>query len=902
MKHLYKLIPKGIKRGLRVKPAMTVLWGYLCFALLLTSCIEKDKHFLRDETYRNQVHEQFEKRKTEAANRSKALFSVFEDDKLNTEQREALEFLYAYMPLCDLADYDSEFFLKQIDASFLARDYFSWGKNIPETIFRHFVLVYRVNNEYLDTARIAFFNELKDRVKNLSMYDAALEVNHWCHEKVTYRGTDSRTSAPLALLRTSWGRCGEESTFTATALRAVGIPARQCYTPRWVHTDDNHAWVEVWIDGEWHYLGACEPEPELDMAWFTGPAKRAMMVHTNVFGWYTGPEEKNLEMPLYAKINLLQNYAETRAVKVQVVDENNQPVEGASVQFKVYNYAELYPISVNTTGKDGITSILSGIGDLMIWAHKNDNYGYKKSEPVEAMTIVRLDRKPGAVYEESFVMNVPSEQTVKAVPADKIAANTLRLATEDSIRNAYMHTFITEEQARRLAEQNQLNPDETWKYLRLSQGNQQEISDFIIQEKKNPLLFPFLATLFAKDLRDTPAAYLSDHIQRDKTLQIKEGTPENLLVPYILSPRIEAELIQPWRQYVQQQFSEEEMAAARNGVGRIIDYIKNNIRINDDENYYNCRITPRGVSELQIADRLSRNIFFVAICRSFGIPARIEPATAKPQYFENGRWTDAGFEPEESANANLPKGRLIVQNIINNVVKPGYYSHYTLAYFKDGDFQTLDFENNPAVANFPYSLDLDEGYYRLMIGGRANDGSVSVHTQYFVLKAGKPQTIRVRLPEPEGKLFVKGIVDMNTIVELENNTKSTLKELSKGKGLTLCLLDPGKEPSKHILQDFPAVKQAFDEWGGGLLLMVPDDKINGFDASVFKGLPANAVWGIDKQRNLLQAVTGALQLTGFNDNFPLTIYLSRNGGVLFSAAGYRIGTGEEVLGVIGKEN
>ncbi|GHT10360.1 transglutaminase [Bacteroidia bacterium] len=850
------------------------------------------------ETYRAQVHDQFEKRKIEAANRSEALFSVFRTDSLNLEQREALEFLYAYMPLCDLADYDGRFFLKQVDAAFKARDYFSWGKNIPEDIFRHFVLVYRINNENLDTARIAFFEELKDRVKDLSMYEAALEVNHWCHEKVTYRGTDTRTSAPLALARTSWGRCGEESTFTATALRAVGIPARQCYTPRWVHTDDNHAWVEVWIDGQWHYLGACEPEPELDVAWFSAPAKRAMMVHTNVFGLYPGPEEKNLETPLYSKINLLANYAETRVVKVRVVDENNQAVEGATVQFKVYNYAELYPISTNTTGAEGQTSIISGKGDLMIWANKGNNFGYTKSEPKDEITIVKLDHKPGVVYEESFVMNVPPEQAVKELSAEKIAANALRLASEDSIRNAYMNTFIQEESARELAKQNQLNPDEVWKYLNRSQGNWQEISHFILSEKVNPRLFPFLATLTDKELRDTPAEFLSDHLQSNKNITIKAGTPENLVAPNILSPHIEWELIQPWRSLAQQQLSEEEKTAVRNRVDYIIEYIKDNIRLNDAENYYNCRITPRGVYELKIADRLSRNIFFVAVCRSLGIPARIETATSKPQYFENGQWIDVAFGTDNSKEANLPKAGLIVQNAIDNPIKPGYYSHYTLAIFKDGDFQTLDFENNPLVAKFPYQLDLDEGYYRLMAGSRANDGSVSVHTEYFELKGNTPHTLNIRLPETEGKLMVKGIVDMNLITVLNDDSKVNLKALANRKGLAICFVDPDKEPSKHILQDLPAVQQDLEEWGGGVLFLVPDDKISkAFDASTFKGLPKQTRWGIDKNRELLQSVTGALKID-FSNNFPLTVYLTNNGGILYASVGYRIGTGEDVLKII----
>ena len=41
--------------------------------------------------------------------------------------------------------------------------------------------------------------------------------------EVTYQPSDSRTSSPLASIKSAYGRCGEESTFTVAALRAVGI-------------------------------------------------------------------------------------------------------------------------------------------------------------------------------------------------------------------------------------------------------------------------------------------------------------------------------------------------------------------------------------------------------------------------------------------------------------------------------------------------------------------------------------------------------------------------------------------------------------------------------------------------------------------------------------------------------
>ena len=338
----------------RIIPLLAVL-------LTLAAC-HRDPHFITDRSYRNEVHEDFESRVKNYELRG------LEFDTLSCMEREAMEFLYAYMPLSDLADYEPQFFLQQVRYAFRAREEMPWGKDIPEDEFRHFVLVYRVNNENLDTARMVMYRALKERVQGMTIEEAALEVNHWCHEHVAYRASDSRTSAPLATMRTSLGRCGEESTFTVTALRAVGIPARQCYTPRWAHCDDNHAWVEVYVDGEWKFLGACEPDPRLDMGWFSVPSTRCMMVHSKAFGKYKGDEEVVKRTGLYSELNLLSHYAPTRRVTITVQDAKGNPLPGAKVKFKLYNYAEYYTLSTQTADAEGKASLTTGLGDLLIWA------------------------------------------------------------------------------------------------------------------------------------------------------------------------------------------------------------------------------------------------------------------------------------------------------------------------------------------------------------------------------------------------------------------------------------------------------------------------------------------------------------------------------------------------------
>ncbi len=203
---------------------------------LALSCTQ---HFISSYSLREGVHEDYVAR-SEAFGGAFAPYMAVPQEASSAE-REAMEFLYAYMPSADVMDYPAEFFLENVRASFRAREELGW--KMPEYIFRHYVLPLRVNNENLDSCRTVFYRELKPRVEGLSMQEAILEVNHWCHEKVTYQPSDARTTSPLNTVKNALGRCGEESTFTVAALRSVGIPARQVYTPRWAHTDDNHAWV-----------------------------------------------------------------------------------------------------------------------------------------------------------------------------------------------------------------------------------------------------------------------------------------------------------------------------------------------------------------------------------------------------------------------------------------------------------------------------------------------------------------------------------------------------------------------------------------------------------------------------------------------------------------------------------
>ena len=409
------------------------------------------------------------------------------------EREDALSFLYQYMPLPDSVDYPREYWERCVEATLQARHEMPWGKSVPEREWKHFVLPVRVNNENLDEARVVLFHELKDRVKNLSMYEAVLEVNHWCHEHVTYQPSDARTSAPLATMASAIGRCGEESTFCVAALRSVGIPARQVYTPRWAHTDDNHAWVEAWVDGKWHFLGACEPEPVLDLGWFNAPAGRAMLMHTRVFGHYDGPEQVVRQTPCFTEINVTANYTDVSTLVARVTDAQGNPVEHASVSFRLYNYAELYPIATFPSGQDGCADLTCGRGDLVVWAAYEGKFGFCKASVGEQDTIqVMLDKDSSYSGELDFDLIPPPERENKPqITYAQQKANKKRLAQEDSIRNAYMAQAFVQ--------------DSTDALMIKARANHHVLRDFLKSQPDEEACRKLLGTLSDKDLRDVTA-------------------------------------------------------------------------------------------------------------------------------------------------------------------------------------------------------------------------------------------------------------------------------------------------------------------------------------------------------------------------------------------------------------
>ena len=817
---------------------------------------------------------------------------------VNEQEKSAMEFLYAYMPLADVTDYSVQFHLENVRATFEAREQMPWGKKVPELLFNHFVLPLRVNNEALDMSRPVFFKELKERVAGMTMEEAILEVNHWCHEHVTYQPSDARTLSPLACMNTAIGRCGEESTFTVAALRSIGIPARQVYTPRWAHTDDNHAWVEAWADGKWHFMGACEPEAVLDLGWFNAPASRALLMHTRVFGDYKGPEEVMSRTRNFTEINLIGNYAATASIQVQVLDKSGHPVKGARVEFRIYNYGEFYPAATKYTDNKGQVSLTAGKGDMLVWASKDGWYGYRKvsfgkDDKADIMLNKNNSLKSGPTYESFDIVPPVEKAVIPKVSPEMAALNKDRFAREDSIRKAYEATFVTADRAQQLC-------PAAAEYLIKARGNWQTILQFLTRHSDNlDRGIGVLKGLNDKDMRDVTTAILED------AFNARSGQ---------LAQRVEYEMITaPFKLDLQDAFDSSTATQFRADPSKLVTWVRDNIVIKDDENALHIAQTPMGVWHSRVADSRGRDIFFVDLARSLNIESRMDPVTGKVQYRTGGNWLDVNFGTVEQQNA--PTGTLKLRYTPSPTLDdPKYYHHFTISrILDDGTTQLLNYdegdsglEEGSSWSNtFQNGTTLDAGTYMLTSGTRAASGKVLVANRIFNVKPGETTTINLTMRQSDDIVAVIGNFNSESKFQLLD---SQLKPLSgdavsilsqTGRGYFIVgVLGVGQEPTNHAMRDIAKMSDALDKWGRPMILLLENEQeALKYRQEHYGKLPKNIIFGIDLDGSIRHQIAQEMKLQS-ETQLPVFILADTFNRVMFCSQGYTIGLGEQLYKVI----
>ena len=604
----------------------------------------------------------------------------------------AMKYLYVTAPYSDLVNYTFEEIQDFASHGLFLYNTLDRVKELPEEMFLNYILDHRVNEEEILPCRSFFWNELKDRIEGKNAKDAAIEVNYWCAEEATYHSGDDRTLPALTVYRRGYGRCGEESVFLVNALRSVGIPARQVYVPRWSHCDDNHAWVELWCDGKWYFTGACEPLMILNKGWFTNASSRAMMVHSRLFDLFPAEGEDVIGKEGAAvMLNQTARYARVKTVSVKVTDKEGAAVKGAQVQFLVLNMGEYFPIAKAETDEDGTVSLVIGLGSVRVLAFLPGMEGFAQAD---------LDTR--AQDEISLIL---TGETVEA--EDWRAVDVI--APVDTPVNPDMPTPEQKaEGTRRLNEANKIRKEKKENWVN------PEMTAFLAGEDEKELRQAMVDVLSEKDHTDCVCNVLEEHLeygkQYAKEFKTKSGTGKcgekemngadrftqgaesanaecsnykaeksaaytratgaefgyNLYINYVLNPRVEDELLRPYRKGILSFFTEEQKAAFHANPAEIWNYIQAHIIAYPDNERETVMETPYECLVSEIGTERSQKVLFVAIARTLGIPARLNPDNKVMEYWVKDQFVSVLKQQKGGAVLTLKKEADAVWNYYQN--------------------------------------------------------------------------------------------------------------------------------------------------------------------------------------------------------------------------------------------
>ena len=783
---------------------------------------------------------------------------------MSAAEREGVRYLLDALPEADRIALSEDALVKIVRHAQMTRAATAWGASIPEDVFRAFVLFPRVNNENLEFYQGPIWEELSERIAGKSMDEAVREVNFWCYEKATYQSTDDRTACALTTVRRTFGRCGEESTLLVSALRSVGIPARQVYVPRWAHCDDNHAWVEAWVDGEWRYLGACEPEPVLNSGWFTAAASKAMLVHTRAYGVRPVSERvENADGNAYV-INRTAAYAKTALLAVRVT-ENGAPRPGLKVRFELANMSELYPINEQITDEGGADSLLTGLGTLHLHVHDGERFLCRMVD-VSAQTEVELDfGDAAAVMEgvETFDQRPPLETRIQPVdfPPEETAAHEARLRRCEAIREDYKATFRSENV-----------------YLKNACGNHAAIQAFLsLPGYDDADKRALLDTLREKDFVDATVEMLEDALAG--ALPYRDRYPREIWVESVLKPRVRNEMLLPVR------------AEARSWLGESAPADAHALWTALEERLTLCDMGPANLTpDLRAVMRSgrcsadARDVLFVACARALGIAARLNPATGEKEFYDGAAYR--ALFPARQADAAL-----ILVNRSGRELQYGV--HFTVGVLENGAYRTLHLYGRTLRETL--EIPVFAGRYRVITCARQIDGAVDGWMAPAEVAAGESVRVEVELRRdctPE-KLLYAPLPPLRA--HRADGSEAIFPE--QGMDAILAFAAPGQEPTEHFFNELLESREELENRGVAVRIFVDSesDAENEKLKLVLETLKdaellfAPSLADVIEWRRLMRA--GDLRR-------PFTAAVGRSGEGLFAFANYNVGSVQSLLRVI----
>lgn len=822
-----------------------------------------------------------------------------------TENSEYVRFILDNSSPNDLAVLTPEFIKKNLDLILKTKE-LKYASLYDENIFKHFVLPLRVTQEPFEDWRGKFYEEISPLVKDISdIEEAAIIVNLWALEKMTYKPTHGKDQAPLTTIKRGYGRCEEMMIIYMAAARSVGIPVRSAGTSLWNFTDSNHAWVEVWTPSGWKYLG--EPADQLNKTWFTKTTERASMITCMAFGYYNG-EDVIEQKDNSTEISSIRYYSDQwDKFTVSVRDGNGQPAEGAEVMFYAVSWGGIFPMQELKTNKDGRIIVPTGRGSLFVGAYdKEKGFGYSMLNTLEGAKELEiiLDKNKKIKPEDlSFKFQIVSDGPGLKKDDKKYFEGKFDLMNDRANlkRNERLNNFKrTADFSKYFLKSREFNDNgkfyneqkEFLKKCDIIGGNTNEFIEVFEnidnapkneQKIKFSILTGIIQNWDDKELCEIPDSSaiknLVDILYEGKEFY-KKSVPDTIFVQNVISPT--------WTggQVVQNGWQKEFYGLVKNLRSTKIkktveDVVKwANSKVTVDSNfvfcYYSCPLNPLEIVNMNSVPDYFRLKLMDSALKTLGIPTRWK---GELEYYNGKEFVV--LEPKKDKKETLIKENSVRLSIFSDgkQVKAEAWGNFQLSEFSEGELNYYYFDGKNDSLDFilTYPEDKKKDLY-IQAGIRNSNGDANISIRPLTQTE---EAVRIDLKMPKEYVDISGSFKDDEVKTVKNYISGM--EL-KGSKIIMIRGSVQNEPTNRMTSLLLEKIRQYKDNGTGLIIYTEtrDDTDVSDTLGLIKKKGGVLIQGIDPE------------------TYPVVMLFDGSDNLIFASKGYNMNIGDLLLKKIKK--
>ena len=325
---------------------------------------------------------------------------------------------------------------------------------------------------------------------------------------------------------------------------------------------------------------------------------------------------------------------------------------------------------------------------------------------------------------------------------------------------------------------------------------------------------------------------------------------------------------------------------------------------------------------LGITGEKSHKVLFVAIARTLGIPARLNPADGAIEYWDGMRFVAVLEESRKESHLTVFAGEKGDWN---------YFQNWTIAVTDGRGYLTLDFSDRKWEAG-KLELDIMPGDYRILTGNRLPNGNILGKRYDFHIEKDETKRVELELREyslkemfnrhsiPDSKLTDRA-GNQVLVSELTGRRRGELSDAEHidvpckaDEGLDAAVafgdaakrenslvarnilfwLEEGREPTEHILNEMMDLKEKYEKIQKQVIFILrsKDSLKNATMVKCLELFPEIQVYfhdfGKDKEMT-------ARRMYVDSEKLPLMVITEGPCQGIFAAAGYSVGMADMLM-------